>query len=300
MNTEQLQQEFGLDGQVQFRQLNDETIVLDIENEYCSASIVMQGAHLTRWQPNDVEQPVIWLSEDARFSKGKSIRGGIPVCWPWFGPHSSEDDFPAHGHARTVEWMLLSTKSTEDGGTELQFQLIENEHSQKLWPHNTPLILVFNLDQTLKVQLITENADDHAVTIGEALHTYFHISDIESIRVTGLENCGYYDKVADARALQQGAVRFSAETDRVYLNTIATCIIEDAALGRSIHIDKSGSQSTVVWNPWIDKANAMCDLGVDGWRNMVCVETANAMENLVTIEPGEQHTISVEYSVEKI
>jgi D-hexose-6-phosphate mutarotase len=258
----------------------------------------MQGAHLVQWQPRHTEQPVIWLSEDATFKKLKSIRGGIPICWPWFGPHDSNSDFPAHGYARTVNWQIIHTEKKADGVIYIQFKLIDDQRSRSLWPYKANLILNIEMGKTLTVSLTTENTDDKAFVIGEALHTYFEISDINHIKVRGLEGCDYYDKVLDCNAVQQDEITFVAETDRVYMNTETTCIIEDAAFNRNIVISKTGSQSTVVWNPWIDKANDMGDLGPQGWTRMVCVETANALDNVMTLNPGESHTISAQYTIQ--
>lgn len=298
MNKNELNQEFAIDDYLEFSELNDETLAVKITNRACDAAIVMQGAHVTAWQPKHCREPVIWVSKDARFAREKSIRGGIPVCWPWFGPHESRDDFPAHGYARTVDWELISTKQTRENLTELQFRLIENPRSRALWPYQSECLLKIVAGDTLKLELTTVNQDQQAFVIGEALHTYFAIGDIEQVAVTGLDQVDYYNKVTDTHERQQGAIEFSAETDRVYLNTRATCVIEDAQLKRRIIIEKTGSDSTVVWNPWVDKANDMGDLGPDGWRHMLCVETANALDNRVTLQPGDRHTLSVEYKVE--
>lgn len=298
MNSETFNQEFGIEGHVHFIDLNNDTVAVDISNTHCQARIIVRGAHLVHWQPVDCAQPVIWLSEDARFAPGKSIRGGIPICWPWFGVHGTEKEYPAHGYARTVEWELLSTKQVGDSNTELQFRLIETDHSRSLWPFSSECLIHFILGKTLQVLLTTENQDQKAFVLGEALHTYFAISDIEKVQLNGLENCDYYDKVKDRMDHQQGAIEFNEETDRVYMNTQASCIIDDKSWQRRVIINKSASQSTVVWNPWIDKSSAMGDLGEQGWRRMLCVESANALDNQLTLQPGDTHTLSVEYRVE--
>ncbi len=300
MDKDILNQEFGIDDHLGFRNLNDETVVVDIANNHCNASMVMQGAHLTAWQPKHCHEPVIWLSAGARFARGKSIRGGIPICWPWFGPHESQTDFPAHGYARTVDWELISTKQVNNSGTELQLRLLENEHSRALWPYRSECNLRIVAGDTLRLELTTQNRDERVFILGEALHTYFVVGDIENIRVSGLDQVEYYDKVDDKIERQQGVIRFSGETDRVYMNTRSSCFIEDEQLGRCIIIDKSTSDSTVIWNPWRDRAAEMGDLGEDGWRRMLCVETANALDNRLILEPGQTHTVSVEYRVENI
>lgn len=298
MNSETLNQEFAIDGNVSFVDINDDSVAVDINNSQCQARIIMQGAHLVHWQPVDCAQPVIWLSEDARFARGKSIRGGVPVCWPWFGPHVTDKKLPAHGYARTVDWELMSTKQVDEGNTELQFRLIENDQSRAMWPHDSECRLHFVIGKTLQLTLSTENRDSQALVLSEALHTYFAIGDIEQVQVSGLDACDYYDKVSDSMQRQQGAIQFSQETDRVYMNTDARCVIEDQTWQRRIVIKKSASQSTVVWNPWVDKANAMGDLGPEGWRHMLCVESANALDNQLSLQPGETHNLVVEYSVE--
>lgn len=300
MNIDTLNQEFGIDDYVSFDRLNDEGIIMDITNARCVGRIAMQGAHLVHWQPVHSSEPVIWLSQQVRFARGKSIRGGIPVCWPWFGAHESHADFPAHGYARTSEWEMISTKLVDDLETEIQFRLIEDERTRSLWPYPSECMLTINAADTLRLTLTTENRGEAAFVLGEALHTYFAVGDIEHVKVTGLQGCRYYDKVADARGQQEGDILFSGETDRVYMDTHATCTIEDDRLQRRIVIRKSASESTVVWNPWRDRAEAMGDLGPEGWRHMLCVESANAMDNRVTVQPGETHSIVVEYSVENL
>jgi D-hexose-6-phosphate mutarotase len=149
--------------------------------------------------------------------------------------------------------------------------------------------------------LVTQNNGKESFVLGEALHTYFHISDVAQMTIRGLENCEYLDKVGEpARRTQQGGIVIESEVDRVYVNTDKDCVIEDKGLKRAIRIAKTGSHSTVVWNPWTEKANKMGDFGDSGYRGMVCVESANAFDNLVTVKPGETHRLAVEYSVEAL
>ena len=293
----QLNDQFGIRGILSFRDDASGLVVADIDNSQATASICLQGAHLMTWRPKSQKEPVVWLSRDAKLAPGKSIRGGAPVCWPWFGPHASESSYPGHGYARTVPWRLLESGSEPDGSTRLTFRLVENEKTRAQWPHDCHLDLTVIAGETLRMELTTENRGGSDITIGEALHTYFHIGDIEAVRVKGLEGCEYWDKVGEStRRKQDGAIRFSGETDRVYINTSAACVIEDERLKRSIHIAKSGSLSTVVWTPWVEKAAKMGDMGLpDGWREMVCVESANAMENIVRVPSGCSHSLIVEY-----
>lgn len=300
--SQQLNTQFGIDGQLGFREDASGLIVAEISNVQATASLCLQGAHLMAWQPRSQSTPVVWLSRDAKLAVGKSIRGGVPVCWPWFGAHASEPSFPAHGFARATPWQVVETGTEQNGATRLTLRLLENEKTRVQWPHDARLELTVIVGETLRMELSTENTGKSAIAITEALHTYFKISDIGAVRVSGLAGCDYWDKVGDSTLKKQdGLIKFSDETDRVYINTAAECIIEDDQLKRRIRASKSGSLSTVVWTPWTAKAERMGDLGQpDGWRGMLCVESANALENAVKIAAGAKHTLIVEYRAESM
>ncbi|MCR4347570.1 MAG: D-hexose-6-phosphate mutarotase [Sulfuricaulis sp.] len=274
---------------------------MEVINAHASATLALQGGHIMSWQPKSETEPVVWLSRAANFTPGKSIRGGVPVCWPWFGTHATDPKRPTHGFARTVPWEVTATRALDNGATEIALTLVETDQTRTMWPHRTKLSITITVGPRLKIALATDNLGNEDAVIGEALHAYFHIGDIADIRIGGLEGCDYLDKVGggNVHRRQDGPVVFSAETDRIYSNTDAECVIEDPRLKRRIHVAKSGSYSTVVWNPWTEKANKMGDFGPDGWRGMVCVESANAAENVVTIRKGSRHTLAVEYWTEK-
>lgn len=296
MTPTDLNARYGIADQLKFTEGPGGLVFAEIDNDLGHARVCLQGAHVTTFRPRDQAEPVVWLSERARFAPGKSIRGGAPVCWPWFGPHATEKDFPGHGFARTVMWQVIASTAPDDGETQLTLMLMPNEQTRAQWPHATRLELAISVGRSLRLALTTTNLDTEPVTITEALHTYFHIGDIGEIRVTGLEDTVYVDKVAGStRHTQAGPVTFSGEVDRVYVDTEATCEIVDPRLGRRIVVAKSGSRSTVVWTPWAEKAEKMGDFGADGWRRMVCVESANALENAVTIPAGDSHCLSVTY-----
>lgn len=268
-----------------------------IQNAQASAEIALQGAHLLSWQPVN-QEPVVWLSSQAKFTSGKSVRGGIPVCWPWFGVHEKAD-FPAHGFARTQMWQLIAGEDLADGTTRAVFELQPNDTARVQWPHSYRLRLTMSVGATLTMALQTENTGSEAFVIGEALHTYFAVGDIGAVTVTGLEDGDYLDKVEDFKRFHQdGVVTVSAEVDRVYLDTTSDCVIHDARLNRSIRIAKTGSATTVVWNPWVVKSDEMGDMGEAGYRHMICVESANSASNVVTVNPGESHVLGVVYSVD--
>ncbi len=299
MTLQALNQNFAITNHLQFIETEGGLVFAEINNAHATASIALQGAHIVTFQPNG-EQPVIWLSKLAKFAPGKSIRGGVPICWPWFGAHKHDSKLPGHGFARTVPWQVLETKAMADGATFLRFGLIANDTTRAQWPHACTVQLEVTVGKALRVELVTTNSGKEAFELGEALHTYFHISDVAQMTVRGLENCEYLDKVKDfARFTQQDGIVIESEVDSVYVNTAANCLIEDKGLNRVIRIAKQGSQSTVVWNPWTEKADKMGDFGHDGHRGMVCVESGNAMENVVTLAAGATHKLVVVYSVEK-
>ena len=297
---EQLKQQHAIDATLDFSEASPGYLVAEVSNSHATARIALQGAHLLTFQPSG-EQPLIWLSPEAKLASGKSVRGGVPVCWPWFGPHAEQKSYPGHGFARTVPWRLDRASQLDDGRTELEFVLVGNATSREQWPHASELRQRITIGKTLRHELITSNLSEQAITIGQALHTYFQVGDLRQCHVAGLEGCDYIDKVAGmSRASQQGPVRFAGEVDRIYLNTPARCEIVDPALNRRIVIEAQGSHSTVVWTPWAEKAAQMGDLGPDGYLNMLCVETANAAEDVISIAPGAQHRLVADYSLAQL
>ena len=283
-----------------FRDAGDGFVMADIDTAHCTASVALQGAHLSQWQPKSQAQSVVWCSPVAKFAHGKSIRGGVPVCWPWFGAHPGEASFPGHGFARTVPWSLDSAGYTGDGAIELAFSILPSEAGAKQWPHATPAILRMKIGAVLEMELTTRNDSGEAITLGQALHTYFTVGDIRDCSITGLEGCDYLDKVdGGARKQQEGAIVIGSEVDRIYLGHPGTARIVDRELGRTIRIDKRGSNSSIVWNPWLEKCVKMGDFGSDeGFLGMVCVESANAADDVVQLAPGQSHSLWVCYSIE--
>ena len=276
----------------------------DIANEFATATVCLQGAHLTHWQPRTQAAPVIFMAAAAQYAPGKAIRGGIPLCWPWFGPNEADPSQPSHGFARTAQWEAQGSVTLEAGATRLRLELTDTAGTRTRWPHSFLLAYEITVGRSLELALITTNTGPDTFVISEALHTYFAVGDIGSAQVVGLEGATFADKAADGqRRVQVGAVGFDTEVDRLFVNTEAPCTLVDSALKRRIHVTKTGSRSTVVWNPGYDKASRMGDLGVapadsGSWRQMVCVESANAAENQVTIEPGQSHRLGVTYEID--
>lgn len=285
-----------------FYESADGLVTICVENALASATLALQGGHLIHWQPRHAADPVLWLSKRARFGHGRSIRGGVPICWPWFGAHPTDDKLCPHGFARVMPWQFVDSEALDNGATRIKLQLLDTPAAQQQFPHAYELTLTVEIGNTLKMALATTNKGNDNLVIGEALHTYFQISDIEAIHVEGLDGYEYANKMsAFSRHIQQGDIRFSQEYDRVFVNNAADCTIVDPGLNRRIHIAKSGSNSTVVWTPGQLKAEELHDIGPgDDWRHMICVESANALENVVSVSPGETHVLTVEYSTEAL
>jgi D-hexose-6-phosphate mutarotase len=303
--TTELNDRYAIPFKLRFKQVDDAAgdslISVEITNAHASASVCLQGGQVLSWQPASTAEPVLWMSKAAHYAAGKSIRGGIPVCWPWFGAHGSEASFPAHGFARTQAWQVKGTRSLDDGSTELSLTMPINPAVQRMWLHQAQLDMLINVGTSLKIALITRNLGNSEFNITEALHTYFSVSDIAQIQVDGLDGVHFHDKAAGwTEGDQVGGIGFDGEVDRVYVNSPQSCSIVDPVLKRRISIAKFGSQSTIVWNPAAARAAQMGDLGPEGWKRFVCVESGNALENAVTVAAGKSHTVAVEYRVESL
>ena len=273
---------------------------LDVATPHGAAQVYLHGGHVTAWHPSHADRPVLWMSERSYFQRDKPIRGGVPVCFPWFGPHPADPGAPAHGFARIEDWTLSDASESGDGSVVLVLTL-EGEASHRAWPYRYRVNHRVEIGTTLKMTLEVHNPGDAAVRFEEALHTYFAVSDIEQISIAGLRETEYLDKAGGMarRTDHDDAIRFAGETDRVYEETGAACVIDDPGIRRRIVVTKSGSRSTVVWNPWIDKARAMADFGDAEWRGMVCVETANVGQASVILEPGGIHAMAAAIAVER-
>jgi D-hexose-6-phosphate mutarotase len=269
---------------------------LDVRTASATAQVFFHGAHIAQWTPAPLTESVLWMSRHALFQRDKGIRGGVPVCFPWFGAHPTGANAPQHGFARLVDWMLVDAGET-DGAVTLAFEL--RGKSFPNWPHSFLITHRLTIGSTLTMALDVENKGHAPFTFEEALHTYYAVGDVTRASVAGLEDTDYLDQVQGfARCHQpREPIRFTGETDRVYLDTAGTCRIVDSARSRTIAVDKSDSRSTVVWNPWSTGAKRFPDFGADEWREMVCVETANVRDAAIRLEPGARHTMTARISI---
>ena len=297
MTPAELNERHAIDGHLSFSRDGDGPTLAVIDNAFGTATLALEGGQLLTWTPKG-QEPVVWLSPEAVYKPGKSLRGGVPVCWPWFGAHESNPDLPGHGFARNKPWGVKKAEALDDGATRVTLILKQDAETADMCPQRCELTLTVTVGETLTLALATSNLSAQPITITEALHTYFHVGDIAKVSVSGLEGASYMDKVdGGAYRKQEGPITIEGETDRVYLNAKGECIIHDNALNRRIHIAKEHGRSTVVWNPWAEKGAAFGDMGTDGYRNMLCVESANALSDAQTIQAGAEHTLTTEYRV---
>lgn len=288
-HTDTLNQQFAIAGQLEFTDAAAGVPVAKITTPHASARIAVQGAQVLEWQPTG-QQPVLWVSRAALYQPGKGVRGGVPVCWPWFG--AGEAGKPAHGFVRTRMWEVRETGQGMGDSVFIRFGIRDDESTRVLWDHVFDLELIVTVGAALKMELVTRNTGVSAFQISEGLHTYFRVGNIGRTQVLGLENTDYLDKVRDfMRDTQIGAIGFEGETDRIYVDTLSDCIIDDADLNRKIRIAKSGSTSTVVWNPWIEKEKTFADMDAGEYRQMLCVETVNTGNSPVTVEANAIHSM---------
>jgi glucose-6-phosphate 1-epimerase len=270
--------------------------VAEITNPHAHARIALQGGHVLAFQPVG-QKPILWVSRHSQYAAGTPIRGGIPVCWPWFGQHPVDAQKPPHGFARISPWTVLDAVAEDT--TRLWLGLSANEATRSLWPHDFQVELTVTIGRQLEVELTIRNPGPSAFTCTSALHSYFAISDVAKSSVNGLDGCVYLDKVAGyERREQTGPIAFTGETDRIYLDTTTDCVIEDAGWERAVRVAKRGSRSTVVWNPWADRARQLADFGDEEYREMLCVETANAADDAITVAPLGTHRLAAIVSVE--
>jgi glucose-6-phosphate 1-epimerase len=268
----------------------------EIQHPAATARIAIHGAQLLEWTPAG-QKPVIYLSPEAIYHEGKAIRGGIPVCWPWFGHHESDPQLPQHGFVRSRFWELADASENQTG-VHLKFTIQDSEETRRLWPHAFRLTLEMRIGAELHLALESENMGDAPFTITEALHTYFAVGDIRQTIVEGLDGTDYLDTVGPKQERHQsGDILFDREVDRVY-RTFDEVRIKDAAQERVISIKNEGSETAVVWNPWIEKAHALADLPDEDYQRFVCAETANAWNERITLAPGAKHRLATSIRLE--
>lgn len=264
--------------------------VIDVQTPVSSATVALHGAQVLRWAPTD-HPPVLYVSPKARMVPGTALRGGIPICWPWFGNHPVDPGKPAHGFARTRFWELVS------GGLEgkvatLVFKLFPDEETKALFPYDFELTATIRVADKLRVKLNMKNTGEKSYQVSSALHTYLSLGDIERIQLEGVKGSHYVDQLSDDKEpiYQEKNLQIKGEVDRIY-QSMSSVLIRDLDRFRSVFVDKAGSRSTVIWNPWKEKCQQIVDLPDKAYKEFVCVECANAGTDKPTLRPNGSHNL---------
>jgi glucose-6-phosphate 1-epimerase len=296
---ENLTAEFGIVGILAFGETEHGLVKATISLGGIVSELYLQGAQVTAWQPPG-ERPVLFTSPNSAFAPGRAIRGGIPIVYPWFSANRHASVAPQHGFARTAPWHLEGVETAGAESLTLTLSLSDGDAGSPVWPAPVRAIYTVNFGKTLSLRLAVQNRATHPIIFEQALHTYIAMSDITDIAISGLAGTTYIDKTDAARRKLQTAalVTITAETDSVYLDTPGQCVIEDRGWNRRIAIEKDGAASSVVWNPWAEKAAAMVDLRDPAWRGMVCVEAGNIADHEVRLAADAEHVMSIAISVE--
>lgn len=267
-----------------------------IATPLCVAEMYLHGAHVTSWKPTGAEE-ILFVSSESRWADGHAIRGGVPICFPWFRGKADDPRAPAHGFVRTKAWQLESIVRDGDVVTVSMFT-VSDEGTKRWWPADFHLVHRAMFGSKLSQELVLTNAGARSLRFEEALHTYLRIGHVDKAQVQGLNAVHYLDNTdSNQEKLQHGEIVIDSETDRAYVNTQHAIELEDRSLRRRIRVAKNNSLTTVIWNPWAQKTRAMSDLGEDEWTQMICIETSNVCDFAVDLAPGQQHRMKAIVSV---
>lgn len=292
----ELDRRFGIPGIARVVVGNSGLAKVAVTAPDATGEIYLHGSHVTGWQPRGAQQ-VLFVSAQSRWEEGRAIRGGVPICFPWFADKADDPQAPAHGFVRTTGWTLESIVQSGSAVT-VAMSTVSSASTKRWWPADFRLVHRATFGPELTAELELTNTGTTPLRFEEALHAYFRVGQIDKLRVSGLAGVDYVDKTDSSRKkTQEGAIAIVSETDRVYLDTQHAIELEDAALGRRVGIAKEHSLTTVVWNPWIAKSKALSDFGDAEWTTMICIEASNVADFAVSLEPGQKHTMKTIVSV---
>ena len=292
IDTDELDDKFGIEGEVGFAELEEDLVFIMVSNKHADAEICLYGAHVTSFKPRG-NMDLLWMSPESSFEEGKPIRGGIPVCFPWFGPHKTDSDKPQHGFGRLMYWDVVSTSTNSSAESVIKLQLKSSEETKAYWPHDFVAEMTFVVGKKLTATLKVTNTSGEPFDYTCALHTYYSLSAIDSISIEGLQGVTYYNQLTGENGVQEEEkLEITEALTRHYLNTETPVIIDDSAFRRRIKVDKAGSKVTTVWNPGAETCANIGDLPDDGYETFVCVEATNAFDYPICIAPGESFATS--------
>lgn len=297
MDINQLNSEFGIAGRLKFIEGNGGLPLIAINNQCASALISLHGGQVLSFKLIEQTEDLLFLSGKSLYADEKAIRGGIPVCWPWFGPDPKGLQRPNHGFVRSHSWTVLNTATT-DTETKVSLQFLESYKKEKTWKQPFTLTLEITVGKSLGLKLMTRNTGDKAFSITQAFHSYFYVGDIDKVEVLGLAGYEYFDKLDQGTQKQQiDAVIVEEEVDRIYTDVKNDVIINDRSLNRRIEISSPGNETIVVWNPWLNGSKKIADLNEQDYRHFVCVETGNIAFDLIQIPPDEEYSLVTTFNI---
>jgi len=288
-------QHFEIDRVIRFQTNRYGLTEMLISNDAAEAVIYLRGGNLTHFQPRG-ESAVIFGGETCEMHPEKTLHAGIPICWPWFGPHPTDSDKPQHGFARNREWEVRETEQLANGETRVVLGLHEDEETLELFEHMFDLTLTFTIGKQLLIDLRTYNSNAEPFHFTQALHSYFATSDIDNVLIHGVEETPFIDLADDHKKKQESdLLLIDRILNRIYEPTDQACALSDEGAKRKIHIDKEGSRATTIWNP--GKESGLHDLPGDDYRRFVCIETCNAGQDTITLESGASHHITQKITI---
>ncbi|WP_339736472.1 D-hexose-6-phosphate mutarotase [uncultured Sunxiuqinia sp.] len=284
-----LDEKYSIEGEIGFMEMEGELPFISVSNKYAQADICLYGAHVMSFTPHKTME-LLWMSPTSFSEEGKAIRGGIPVCFPWFGPHPTDPKKPQHGFGRLIYWDVVETKSEANGETLIRFQLNASEETKAYWPHNFTAELAITVGTKLQLALKVTNSSQEAFEYSAALHSYFNVSGIENCTIEGLQGTKYFNQLTGDHEVQEEPVlKINEPVTRHYLDTETPVVIADPVFRRRILVEKAGSRVTTVWNPGEEATAGIPDIPDDGYHAFICVEATNAFNNCITLAPGKSH-----------
>jgi glucose-6-phosphate 1-epimerase len=301
MNIERLNNDHGIVDHIKFIEGAGGFPYIRVDNAKASAIISIYAGQVLSFQPANEPHNLMFLSERAYYQAGKSIKGGSPICWPWFGPDPEGKGRPAHGFVRNRFWEVIRTEATANGEGKVTLGLKDSAETRAIWPHSFGLSLEITVGDSLNLELITRSTDGDAFPITQALHTYFKVGHINEVVISGLAGAEYIDKTDHGMLkFQSEPITIDREVDRIFRNVPGELVIDDAAFDRRIRINSEGSKTAVVWNPWAKISAEMGDLKDDDYERFVCVETANADRDVAQVGPDSEARLVANYRIERI
>lgn len=309
IDIQQLNADYGITNKVKFIEGQGGFPMIEVQNEYAQATISLYAGQVLSFKPVNQTKDVMFVSKQAYYQAGKAIKGGTPICWPWFGPDPENQGRSSHGFVRNRLWQMRDVSSTIDGATKVVLGQEATAETKAIWNYDFDLAIAITVGNTLTIELITRNTGKQAFSITQALHTYFHVGDLNQVEVLGLENKTYIDKVDGGKEkTQSGVITFLAECDypkgtlcdRIYLDVPAILIIKDASLNRKIKITATNSKTAIVWNPGSIISASMADLDDQDYQRFVCVETANAADEIIEIPAASEYKLTANYAIESL